>query len=44
MQGKMNPMIAAILMPASTLTIVLITSLTSNIIAKSLGLSLKGHP
>jgi Cu+-exporting ATPase len=40
-QGKMNPMIAAILMPASTLTIVLITTGTSSIIASRLGLSLK---
>jgi len=43
MQGKMNPMIAAILMPASTLTIILITSCTSSLIAKGLGLSLKGR-
>jgi Cu+-exporting ATPase len=41
MQGNMSPMIAAILMPASTLTIVLITSCTSSLIAKGLGLSLK---
>ena len=43
MQGKMSPMIAAILMPASTLTIILITSCTSSIIAKGLGLSLKSR-
>jgi P-type Cu+ transporter len=41
MQGKMSPMIAAILMPASTLTIVLFTTGASNIIARHLGLALK---
>jgi Cu+-exporting ATPase len=40
-QGKMSPMIAAILMPASTLSIVLVTTGVSSIIAKRLGLSLK---
>jgi Cu+-exporting ATPase len=43
MQGKMNPMIAAILMPASTLTIVLITGCTTSLIAKGLGLSVKSR-
>ena len=41
MQGKMNPMIAAILMPASTLSIVLITSSASSILARGRGLFLK---
>lgn len=41
-QGKMNPMIAAILMPLSTLTIVLITTGLSSLRAKMLGLSLRG--
>lgn len=40
-QAKMNPMIAAILMPSSTLTIVLITTGVSSLKAKRLGLSLK---
>jgi len=37
-QGKMNPMIAAILMPASTLSIVLISTGASYLIAHMLGL------
>jgi Cu+-exporting ATPase len=37
-QGKLNPMIAAILMPASTLSIVLISTITSALSARSLGL------
>jgi Cu+-exporting ATPase len=41
MQGHMQPMIAAILMPCSTISIVLITSGLSSIIARRLGLSLK---
>ena len=41
MQGRMNPMAAAILMPCSTLTIVLITSGLSSLVARSFGLSLK---
>lgn len=41
MQGKMNPMIAAVLMPASTLTIVLITTGLSAMMAKKLQLTLK---
>jgi P-type Cu+ transporter len=40
-QGKMNPMIAAILMPVSTLSIVLITTGLSSLRAKTLGLSIK---
>jgi Cu+-exporting ATPase len=40
-QGKMSPMIAAILMPVSTLSIVLITSGISSLLALKLGLSLK---
>jgi Cu+-exporting ATPase len=42
-QGKMSPMIAAILMPVSTLSIVLITTGMSSIRARMLGLSLKGE-
>jgi Cu+-exporting ATPase len=42
-QGIMRPMIAAMLMPCSTLTIVIITGGLSSIIAKSLGLSLKNN-
>lgn len=38
-QGLMNPLIAAILMPASTLTIVLITTGMSSLMAKRFGLS-----
>lgn len=41
MQGKMNPMIAAILMPVSTLSIVLITTGLGSLVAKRAGLSLK---
>ena len=41
MQGKMSPMIAAILMPVSTLSIVLITTGLGSVIAKHLHLSLK---
>ena len=40
MQGLMNPLIAAVLMPASTLTIVLITIGLSSIIARRAGLQL----
>jgi Cu+-exporting ATPase len=40
MQGKMSPMIAAILMPISTLSIVLISTGLSSLIAKRFGLSL----
>jgi Cu+-exporting ATPase len=39
-QGHMAPMIAAILMPISTVSIVLITTGLSSIIARRLGLSL----
>lgn len=38
MQGKMNPLIAAVLMPASTITIVLITTGLSSILAKKYSL------
>lgn len=41
MQAKMSPMIAAILMPVSTLTIVLITTGLGSLVAKRLHLSLK---
>jgi Cu+-exporting ATPase len=41
MQAKMSPMVAAILMPVSTLTIVLITSGLGSIVAKRLGLQVK---
>ena len=41
MQGILNPMVAAILMPCSTITIVLISSGVSSIIGKSYGLSLR---
>lgn len=41
MQGKMNPMIAAILMPVSTLTIVLITTGLGSLLAKRFHLSLR---
>ena len=40
-QGNLSPLIAAILMPSSSLTILLITYGSSNIIAKMLGLSAK---
>ena len=40
-RGLLNPMIAALLMPISTLSIVIITSGASSIISKRLGLSLK---
>lgn len=43
MQAKMSPMIAAILMPASTLSIVLISTGMSSLAAGKLGLSLKGY-
>ena len=43
MQGKMSPMIAAILMPASTITIVLISTGASSIVAKRFGLKLKNY-
>jgi P-type Cu+ transporter len=42
MQGKMEPMIAAILMPASTVSIVLISTGVSSLVAKKFGLKLKG--
>jgi len=42
MQGKMSPMIAAILMPASTLSIVLITTGLSSMAAKGYGLKTTG--
>ena len=41
MQGLLRPMVAAILMPCSTLTIVIITSGMSSLMARRLGLSLK---
>ncbi len=41
MQAKMSPLIAAILMPASTLSIVLVTTGIGSLWAKRLGLSLK---
>lgn len=41
MQGLMNPLIAAILMPASTLTIVLLTTGLSTLMAKTSGLTTK---
>lgn len=41
MQGKMSPMIAAILMPLSTLSIVLITTGLGSLVAKRLHLSIK---
>ncbi len=41
MQGTMRPLIAAILMPCSTLSIVIISSGISSLLAKRLGLSLK---
>ncbi|RYD58307.1 MAG: HAD family hydrolase [Sphingobacteriales bacterium] len=40
-QGRMSPMVAAILMPVSTLSIVLITTGLSSLRARMLGLSLK---
>lgn len=40
-QGKLNPMVAAILMPCSTVSIVLITSGVSSLIARRLHLSLR---
>ena len=43
MQAKMEPMIAAILMPASTLSIVLISTGLSNLTAKRFGLQLKDY-
>jgi len=43
MQGKMSPMIAAILMPASTLSIVLISTGVSSIVARRYGLRLKDY-
>lgn len=43
MQGLLKPMNAAILMPCSTLSIVIITSGASSLVAKWLGLSLKGE-
>jgi Cu+-exporting ATPase len=42
MSARMQPMIAAILMPCSTLSIVLITSGLTTIIARFSGMSLKG--
>jgi len=43
MQGNMEPMIAAILMPASTLSIVLISTGASSLLAKRFGLRLKDY-
>ncbi len=40
-QGNLSPMIAAILMPSSSLTILLITFGSSNMVARILGLSIK---
>ena len=42
-QGAMSPMIAAILMPMSTLSIVLITTGSGSIAARILGLSLRSE-
>jgi Cu+-exporting ATPase len=42
-QGKMSPMIAAILMPVSTITIVLITTGLGSLVAMRFGLSLKSN-
>ncbi|MCB0696175.1 MAG: heavy metal translocating P-type ATPase metal-binding domain-containing protein [Chitinophagaceae bacterium] len=42
MKGLMNPMIAAVLMPASTLTIVLLTTGLSSVMAYRYGLQQKG--
>jgi Cu+-exporting ATPase len=42
-QGAMRPMIAAILMPVSTLSIVLITTGASSLLARHFGLSLKSE-
>ncbi len=41
MQGMLSPMVAAILMPASSLSILLITFGSSNLVAKKLGLFLQ---
>jgi P-type Cu+ transporter len=43
MQGLLKPMVAAILMPCSTISIVIITSGASSLIAKRLRLSLKAR-
>ena len=43
MQGMMKPMIAAILMPCSTLSIVIISSGVSSLIARRFNLSLKAN-
>jgi P-type Cu+ transporter len=43
MQGILRPMTAAILMPCSTLSIVIITGGASSLVARSLGLSLKSE-
>ena len=43
MQGLLRPMMAAILMPCSTLSIVLITSGVSSLVGLKLGLKLKGE-
>jgi len=43
MQAKMEPMIAAILMPASTLSIVLISTGVSSIVARKFGLKVSGE-
>ncbi len=42
-QGKMSPMIAAILMPVSTISIVLITTGLGSLVAMRFGLSLKSN-
>ena len=41
MQGLLKPMNAAILMPCSTLSIVIISTGVTSLVAKRLGLSLK---
>lgn len=41
MRGEMRPMLAAILMPCSTISIVIISSGVSSIVARRLGLTLK---
>lgn len=38
MAGKLNPLVAAVLMPASSVSVVLFVTITSNIIAKKKGL------
>ena len=43
MQGKLRPMVAAILMPCSTLSIVIISIGVSSLVAYVIGLSLKSN-